>query len=64
MQQLARVGPSSIEVCANIVASVVSIHYSIWIQHGNNLENKSFSQDFGLLVVFLQQEIDGSLNHK
>ena len=64
MKQFRWIWPSSVQVCSNVVASIISIHNSIRVQHGHYFENECLSKHLCFLVVFLQEKIYCSLYHK
>lgn len=44
MQELARIFPSSVEINSENGGSIVSIDYTIGVEHRNDLENKLVSE--------------------
>ena len=64
MQDLARVGPAPVQVCADVVAAIVAVDDTVRVEHRDDLEDEGLSQHLGLLVVLLQQEVDGPLYHE
>lgn len=56
--------PSSIEVYTQNVATIVTVNYSVWVKHGDNLENKEFSQSLSFFRIKLEQEVYRTLDHK
>ena len=63
MQELGWLVPSSVEVNAQGVASVVTSYNSVRIQHRDNLEDELLSEELGLFGLG-QDEIDEALNQK
>jgi hypothetical protein len=58
------VGPPTIQISSNEIASIISNNDTIRIKHGDDLEYKGIPQQLGIFVVLLKQELDGSLNHE
>ncbi len=63
MKNFWRFIPSSVKVNTKGITTIVSSHYTVWVEHRNNLEDKLLSH---ILSVFslLQKKIDDSLNQE
>ena len=63
VQHLARVLPSSVQVAACQTAAVVTVDDSVWVEHGDDLEDELVSELASFSVV-ADQKVNGSLHHE
>jgi len=54
----------SVQILVQSVQPIVAPVDSIWVEHGDYLENKVFSEDPGLFTFFVDQKVDDSIQDK
>lgn len=64
MKHFRRVRPPPIQIDANQVAAVISNDHSIRVQHGDYFKYECVTEELGIGVILLQQELDGSLTEE
>ena len=53
MQDLAGSFPPPIKITSSQRTPVVSIDYTIWIEHRDHFKHEVLSQEFGLIIVWV-----------
>lgn len=64
MKEFRGIGPPSIEIDSQYVATVISIDHTIGVQHGHYFEHELFSQGLCFFASWLEQKVYDTLHHE
>ena len=64
VQYLRGIWPTSIQIDSHKIASIVPNYDAIRIEHRYNFEDESVSEELGVWIILLQEELDGALTHE